>query len=118
MPVWVHCTGTFTRSLVSREIETLKKSGYVISEDIGGKRSYNARIKLTDSGVQLAERIKEVAVTVQEAAGVGISEEELVSFYSTLEKLYRNFSAINSGEKADSKAKPRRKTTKRPEKKL
>ena len=106
------------RSLVSREIETLKKSGYVISEDIGGKRSYNARIKLTDSGVQLAERIKEVAVTVQEAAGVGISEEELVSFYSTLEKLYRNFSAINSGEKADSKAKPRRKTTKRPEKKL
>lgn len=79
------------RSLVSREIETLKKNGYVEVEDNGKKRNYNARITLTEKGKDLAEKIKEEAVSVQVAADHGISEEELVSFYSTLEKLYSNF---------------------------
>ena len=84
------------RSLVSREIETLKKNGYVVSEDTGGKRSYNARITLTEKGQELAERIKSEAISVQKAADANVSEEELVSFYSTLEKLYANFYAITS----------------------
>ena len=42
------------RSLVSREIETLKAGGYVRTEDNGKKRSYNSRITLTDSGLELA----------------------------------------------------------------
>ena len=86
------------RSLVSREIETLKKNGYVASEDNGGKRSYNSRIRLTERGIELAERIKDMAIGVQAAADVGIGEEELESFYSTLEKLYVNFAAISSSE--------------------
>lgn len=84
------------RSLVSREIAALKKNGYVESEKTGKKRDYNARINLTDKGLQLAEKITEEATRVQSMAGEGISQEELESFYVTLEKLYANFTSITS----------------------
>ena len=87
------------RSLVSREIAALKKDGYVESEDTGKKRNYNARITLTEKGIGLAKRITNEAARVQEMADEGISEEELESFYSTLEKLYANFASITSGKK-------------------
>ena len=87
------------RSLVSREIETLKKSGYVTSEDTGKKRGYNARITLTEKGKELAEKIKLEALRVQGLADAGITEDELVSFYSTLEKLYSNFAGLTADEK-------------------
>ena len=91
------------RSLVSREIETLKRSGYVRAEENGKKRSYNSRYTLTESGVLLAERIKDEALRIQSAASAGISEEELESFYLTLEKLYGNFAALTT-EKVDKKS--------------
>ena len=91
------------RSLVSREIAALKKDGYVESEDTGKKRNYNARITLTEKGRSLAEKITEEATRVQSAADIGISEEELKGFYSTLEKLYLNFSSITSGDKSSVK---------------
>lgn len=84
------------RSLISREIAALKKDGYVACEDTGKKRSYNARITLTDKGRELADKITEEAIHVQSRVDVGISTEELVSFYSTLEKLYQNFASLAS----------------------
>ncbi len=87
------------RSLVSREIETLKRGGYVVCEDSGRKRSYNSRITLTGKGVELAERIKETAASVQAGANEGVTEAELISFYATLEKLYSNFVKISANEK-------------------
>ena len=87
------------RSLVSREIETLKKNGYVKTEDNGKKRSYNSRITLTESGLALAERIRSEAIRIQEAVGADISDEELASFYVTLEKLYGNFGALTAKDK-------------------
>ncbi len=87
------------RSLVSREIAALKRSGYIKSEDTGKTRNYNARIALTQKGIELAERITEEATRVQSMADEGISEEELEGFYSTLEKLYKNFANITSGKK-------------------
>lgn len=86
------------RSLVSREIETLKNNGYVVTEDSGKKRGYNARITLTEKGRELAEKIKDEALRVQKSADAGISEEELMSFYSTLEKLYANFASLATEE--------------------
>lgn len=88
------------RSLVSREIATLEKGGYVAREDTGKKRSYNARITLTDKGYELADRITKEAIGVQSMVDKGITDEELTAFYSTLEKLYANFASLSSGEKA------------------
>ena len=87
------------RSLISREIAALKKDGYVECEDTGKKRSYNARITLTEKGRDLAEKITEEAMRVQSMVDVGITCEELVSFYSTLEKLYSNFVSLTEGGK-------------------
>ena len=91
------------KSLISREIAALKKDGYVEFEDTGKKRNYNARITLTEKGRGLAERITEEAIHVQSMVDVGITDEELVSFYSTLEKLYANFASLTSGEKISKK---------------
>lgn len=88
------------RSLVSREIETLKKNGYVQTKDNGNKRSYNSRITLTESGLTLAKRIKDEAIRIQEAVGANISEDELAAFYVTLEKLYGNFDLLAAKERA------------------
>ncbi len=88
------------RSLVSREIEMLKKCGYVTSGNAKSKRGYNCRFTLTKKGIELAENIKEQAVFIQRAADKDISEDELVSFYRTLEKLYNNFDSIASAETA------------------
>jgi DNA-binding MarR family transcriptional regulator len=84
------------RSLVSREIAALKRGGYVECEETGSKRNYNARITLTEDGKQLAEKITREAIEVQSKVDAGITDEELESFYLTLEKLYKNFASISS----------------------
>lgn len=88
------------RSLVSREIAALEKGGYVAREETGKKRGYNARITLTEKGVDLAARITEEAMRVQSKVDEGITASELASFYSTLEKLYANFVALSSIDKS------------------
>ena len=88
------------RSLVSREIAALEKGGYVAREETGKKRSYNARITLTEKGTELAEKITKEAIGVQSRVDEGITEGELESFYSTLEKLYTNFAALSVTEKS------------------
>lgn len=87
------------RSLVSREIEVLKRNGFVRSEDGSGKRNYNARIFLTDEGHALAERILEKVKKVQREVDEGITEEELEMFYATLTKLSNNFVALSQSFK-------------------
>ena len=79
------------RSLVSREIEVLKKKGFVRAEEGSGKRNYNARIFLTNDGILLADRILEKVKQVQDDVDKGISDEELDAFYKTLSKLSGNF---------------------------
>ena len=83
------------RSLVSREIAALMKGGYVSCEDTGGKRNYNARLTLTESGRELAKKITREALGVQLKVDEGITEDELENFYATLEKLYANFSLLS-----------------------
>lgn len=83
------------RSLVSREIEVLKKKGFVRLGDGTGKRQYNARIFLTDEGLLLASRILDRVKLVQDEVDKGITKEELESFYSTLSKLSENFVEIS-----------------------
>lgn len=90
------------KSLVSREIATLKQDGYIAT--LGGegkKRGYNARLVLTERGVELAKRISDEATRVQDAVSEGISEEELSAFYATLEKLHTKFTGIAAAYSAE-----------------
>jgi DNA-binding MarR family transcriptional regulator len=93
------------RSLVSREIERLRENGYVeIRETARGKRkNYSSPICLTEKGRELADSICAEAMKIQERAGEGISEEELIVFYSTLSKFYNNLCGVIRESDGDKK---------------
>ncbi len=80
------------RSLVSREIEALMSCGYIT-------KVKSRRYALTEEGHKLADKITEMVMDVQREADEGISEEELASFYETLEKLNDNFTKITKKKK-------------------
>jgi DNA-binding MarR family transcriptional regulator len=86
------------RSLISREITELERSGHITVDPGKGKRSYNSKIRLTESGKQLADYIGEIALHFQKEIDQNIDDEELRQFYSTLEKLYKNFVRISDEE--------------------
>jgi DNA-binding MarR family transcriptional regulator len=94
-----------SRSLVSREIERLRENGYVeIRETARGKRkNYSSPICLTEKGRELADSICAEAMKIQERAGEGISEEELIVFYSTLSKFYNNLCGVIRESDGDKK---------------
>ena len=87
------------RSLISRELTSLAADGYITIDSQGKKRSYNSRIKLTEEGRVVAERIARIAYQAQQAIGDGVSDEDLITFYSTLEKLCSNFEKLENAEK-------------------
>ncbi|MBQ9805350.1 MAG: winged helix-turn-helix transcriptional regulator [Clostridia bacterium] len=86
-----------SRSLISREIEDLYELGYIdMCKTAHGKRkNYNSRIYLTEKGKDLAKSISDLGNQIQFAADKNITEEELSSFYSTLEKLSENLLEIS-----------------------
>ena len=86
------------RSLISREIEALVKDGFVSSSSGDGPR-YNEKLYLTERGKESAKRICAEAAELQEAVDEGISEEELLSLYATLEKINNNFKKIGKNIK-------------------
>ena len=87
------------RSLISREISALEANGFIKIEKQSGKRNYNSKLTLTESGVEAAEKIKQLAMAFQKNVSRDIPENELEIFYDVLEKLYKNFESLNE-EKA------------------
>ena len=84
------------RSLVSRELSALMREGVVRSASSGGKRNYNTVITLTEKGRDLAEEIAESALKIQNAVSCDVDKDELLIFYSVLERLYNNIEAISN----------------------
>ena len=77
------------RSLVSREIQELLDLGYVQSDK--SQRRYGQKLTLTQSGHEVAQRISEASLDIQNRVNVGISAEDLMIFYRTLGILMENF---------------------------
>ena len=82
------------RSLVSREIRALMKEGIVKSDAAEGKRSYNSVIVLTERGREYAQMIADAALAVQQSVSKDVSFEDLSTFYSVLETIYKNIDTI------------------------
>ena len=74
------------RSLISREMDDLKRQGLVVAR-ASGKKNYNTRLTLTEKGREIAKKIDEAALSIQQETSANISEEELLGFYATFEKL-------------------------------
>lgn len=89
------------RSLVSREISTLIREGYVKSDYSEGKRNYNSVITLTEKGKELAKEIADSALKIQNAVSRDVTSDELMTFYSVLERLYNNIEEISNKKTSD-----------------
>ena len=87
------------RSLISRELTSLAADGYITIDSQGKKRGYNSRIKLTEKGKEIAQKIVTTAYEAQKNIGAGVPDEDLVVFYRTLEKICSNFEELEEKEK-------------------
>lgn len=83
----IAAAGMVDRSLVSREIESLMSEGYIT-------RTKSRRYTLTESGAALALTILDMVKGVQNLVDEGIGEDELLIFYSVLERLHANFTRM------------------------
>ena len=81
------------RSLVSREIQDLINLGYVQAENSKHRR-YGQKLTLTQSGQEVAERISEASLEIQNQVSANIPEEDLIVLYRTLGILMENFHQI------------------------
>ena len=83
------------RSLVSRQLKPLLERGLVETGGESGKRRYGWKIRLSESGSALAESIASEALAIQNAAGRGITPQDLTVFYRVLGSLNQNFDEIS-----------------------
>ena len=83
------------RSLISREISALEANGFIKIEKQSGKRNYNSKLTLTETGIEAANKIKQLAMRFQDIIGKNVPENELEIFYNVLAKLYNNFEILN-----------------------
>ena len=79
------------RSLVSREIPELIDLGYVMVKTTAGQRRYGQKLTLTNTGLEIAEKISEASLDIQNKVNAGIPEEDLLVLYRTLGILMENF---------------------------
>jgi len=79
------------RSLVSREIQELIDLGYVQTEKKSQHRRYGQKLTLTPRGQEVAQRISEASLQIQNTVNAGIPEADLIVLYRTLNILMENF---------------------------
>lgn len=77
---------------VSRAVSMMEKEGLICRE---GGGSYRALLRLTDSGVELADHVAKLAGLAVERAGGGLSEEHRELFYSALDSITANLQVLS-----------------------
>lgn len=78
---------------VSRMLSLMKKKGFVIKEGIH-RGLYNGVFKLTEKGLDIANRVKEKAAKATEIAGRDLSEESRNNFYNALDSIVANLKEL------------------------
>lgn len=82
---------------VSRAMTVLQQKGLVIRESLN-QNCYNALLKLTEEGRQLARHINQKAKTAVEYGGRGLSPEHREIFYHALELISSNLQTLSLRE--------------------
>lgn len=89
------------RSLISREIKELMEMGYVSADPASRQRRYGQKLKLTHAGEEVAKRISEASLDIQNQVNSGIPEEDLITLYRTLGILMENFHRLTEQQLED-----------------
>ena len=77
------------KAAISRTLAILHEKKYICSE---GKK-YRAEIRLTESGLAVAEKIEEMIERWVGCGGDGLSDEDRENFYRSLEQISSNLHA-------------------------
>ena len=77
------------KAVVSRSLRALYDAG-AITYAASGKKNYRSLVILTEYGKDIAESMNKIADAVVRAANIGITPEDMDSFYKTLDKLDEN----------------------------
>ncbi|MBQ8004072.1 MAG: winged helix-turn-helix transcriptional regulator [Oscillospiraceae bacterium] len=70
---------------VSRTLSTLRERGYIDASDYGVK--YRARFRVTDSGREVCDSVRNAICRAVTSAGGNLSDEERDIFYRVFEKI-------------------------------
>lgn len=81
------------KASVSRSLSELDEIGY-IERILKTGNAYQAKIRLTSSGVKAAELVSETIMRVVEKAGEGLSDDVRKIFYSSLDLIAENLKKI------------------------
>ena len=65
--------------------------GYVGSTKPAGQRRYGQKLFLTPRGLEIADRISQASLDIQNHVNAGIPEADLIILYRTLGILMENF---------------------------
>lgn len=77
---------------VSRAVSAMEQKGLIRREGLG---AYRAVLKLTDAGIEVSNRVAELAGRAVYCAGGALSPEHLQQFYSALELIMVNLQALS-----------------------
>lgn len=80
-----------TEGLISRETAGLLEQGIITTDKPSSHRRYGCKYLLTEKGWEMARRISDFAMEVQDFVSTDIPREELVIFYRTFGTLLRQF---------------------------
>ena len=92
------------KAATSRSLAELTKKGLVESETPDdGKRSYRVRIRLTDKGREVAEKVNDRAENAAMHGGDGLTDDARNTFYSSMQTILKNLSEYIKKEKKKDK---------------
>ena len=78
------------KAAISRTLAELTEKGYILPAQDPGKKKYRAAMRLTEAGVQVAEKVDVLIAQWVTAGGEGLTDEERDVFYRTLTIIAEN----------------------------
>lgn len=88
-----------TKAAVSRTLEFLLQNGYVTTEAVS--RRYRSPLYLTDRGREVFAALQARIASMEDAASMGLTEEQRSKMYAALELICGNLERLCSREQED-----------------
>ena len=88
------------KATVSRSLDYLENNGYLICESKTAKR-YKSPLRLTDKGLEVAEKIADKIAHLLKEISVELTEEERLQFYHSLSLISKGLDNIANKQNGD-----------------
>ena len=78
---------------ISKSLAVLKKLNYISGNDDGNKK-YRIKYKITEYGKEVCDEINKIIVNIVDKVGKGLTDEERIIFYKSLETIVLNLQKL------------------------